>query len=398
LENLMSEPVYHFAERVKYLSESATVSIMDKARKMQAAGQSVVDLSGGEPDFRTAPHIVAAAVKALQDGFTHYTPSRGFPELLNAIAHKLETDNNAQYNPKTEILVLPGGKQALFITLQAILNPGDEVILFDPCWVSYAPMTRLASAVPVYVSMDRSTTLDDLKTRLEKAINPRTRMIIINTPNNPTGRIWTQTQLEMVAGLAQAHDLLVVTDEIYETLIYDGAKHVSIAGLPGMNSRTFVLNGMSKSHAMTGWRLGYVAGPQPYVSQMLKVHQQSTTCATSFVQKAGVAALQGPDDENIYNLSRYKIRRDALVSALNEIPGVVCELPEGAFYAFPNIAATGLDSVTFSSRLLEQECVALTPGVAFGPAGEGFVRLSFANSDEMLAEAAVRMRRFVSNL
>jgi aspartate aminotransferase len=394
----MSDSVIQFANRVQNLPESATVSIMDQARKLKAAGKSVVDLSGGDPDFPTAPHVIAAAVESLQSGFTHYTPSRGIPELLNAIAHKLETENGAVYNPKTEILVVPGGKPGLFFTTQATLNPDDEVILFDPCWVSYAPCAMLAGAKVVFVHMDLATSSAELKTRLDQAISPHTRLMILNTPNNPTGQMWTLEQLQVVANAAQTHDLLVLSDEIYETLAYDNARHFSIAGLPGMNARTFVLNGLSKSHAMTGWRLGYIAGPQPYISQMLKIQQHSTTCAASFTQKAAVAAFEGPQDYTLYMVGRYKARRDALVSALNEIPGVHCDLPQGAFYAFPNIAGTGLDSATFASRLLEQECVAVTPGIAFGPAGEGSVRLSYANSDEMLAEGATRIRRFVSSL
>ena len=394
----MSNPDYHFAGRVQNLSESATVSIMDQARKLKAAGKSVVDLSGGDPDFPTAPHVTAAAVEALQAGFTHYTPSRGIPELLNAIAKKLERDISASYNPNSEILVMPGGKQALFVTCQALLNPGDEVILFDPCWVSYAPCAELAGAKAVYVHMNIKTTAVELGTRLEQAISPRTRLVIINTPNNPTGQMWTRQQLQVVADAAQAHDLLVLSDEIYETLVYDGNHHISIASLPGMVERTFVLNGLSKSHAMTGWRLGYVAGPKAYISQMIKIHQHSTTCAASFVQKAAVAALEGPQDYTHFMVGRYKVRRDALVAALNNIPGVTCDLPQGAFYAFPNIAGTGLDSSTFASRLLDSECVAITPGIAFGPAGEGFIRLSYANSDEMLADGAQRIKHFVSSL
>ncbi len=394
----MSDSTLHFSDRVQNLSESATVSIMDKARKLKAAGKSIVDLSGGDPDFPTAPHVVSAAVEALQNGFTHYAPSRGYPELLQAIANKLETDNGAVYNPKTEVLVLPGGKQALFITAQAVLNPGDEVILFDPGWVSYAPCVELAGGKVAHVRMGQGTAPAELKSRLEQAVNPRTRMIILNSPNNPTGQVWTLAQLQVVADAAQAHDLLVLSDEIYETLIYDGAEHHSIAGLPGMTARTFVLNGLSKSHAMTGWRLGYVAGPQPYISQMLKIHQHSTTCAASFSQKAAVAALEGPQEYTQYMVGRYKTRRDALVSALNDIPGIHCDSPQGTFYAFPNIAGVGLESTAFAAELLEREGVAVTPGIAFGPAGEGFVRLSFANSDEILADGAERIRRFVSSL
>jgi aspartate aminotransferase len=386
------------ADRVKKLAGSPTVSVMDKARRLKAEGRSVVDLSGGDPDFSTAPHVTQVAVEALQSGFTHYTPSRGIPELLKAIARKLETENSAAYNPKSEILVMPGAKQALFIATQSLLNPGDEVILFDPCWVSYAPCVELAGAAPVYVAMNTQTTAADLKVRLERAITPRSSLIILNTPHNPTGQVWTRDQLQVVADAAKAHDVWVLSDEIYETIIYDGAKHISIASLPGMLERTMTLNGLSKSHAMTGWRLGYIAGPGPLIQEMLKIHQHSSTCAASFVQKAAIAAFEGPSEYTHYMIERYKARRDWLAARLNAIPGLRCELPQGAFYAFPNIAGTGLASIEFTDRLLEAEAVAVTPGNAFGAAGEGYVRLSFANSDEMLQEGARRIEHFVLGL
>jgi aspartate aminotransferase len=394
----MLKNAVRIANRVQNLNESATISIMDKARKLKAAGNSVVDLSGGDPDFQTAPHVTETAIQSLQSGFTHYTPSRGIPELLKAISHKLEVDNHAQYDARTEILVMPGAKQALFVAAQTLLNPGDEVILFDPCWVSYAPCVELAGAKIVYVHMDAETTLDQFKEGLGQAITPRTRLVVVNTPNNPTGQMWSLDQLTALADAAQQNDFLIFSDEIYETLVFDGDKHISIAGLPGMRDRTFVLNGLSKSHAMTGWRLGYVAGPEPYIRQMLKIHQHSSTCAASFVQKAAVAAMEGPQDYTLYMVGRYKTRRDNLVARLNELPGIHCHLPQGTFYAFPNIAGTGLSSAEFTERLLDSEFVAVTPGVAFGPSGEGHVRLSFANSDEILAEGAERIKRFVSTL
>ncbi len=391
-------PNFVGADRVRHLAGSPTVAIMDQARRLKAEGHSVVDLGGGEPDFTTAAHITQAAVRALEEGFTHYVPSRGIPELLRAIAHKLESENELRYNPQKEILVTPGGKQALYVATQAFLNPGDEVILFDPCWVSYAPCAELAGATPVYVSIDAPVSAARLEADLARAITPRTRLMIVNTPNNPTGLVWTRELLQVVARAAQAHDLWVLSDEIYEKMVYDGRQHISIATLPGMLERTLVLNGMSKVYAMTGWRLGYIAGPEPAVSQMLKIYQHSMTCATSFVQKAGVAALEGPLDYTQYMVERYRVRRDRLVAHLNSIPGVHCDSPEGAFYAFPNIAGTGLTSLQFTERLLQAEYVAVTQGSAFGPHGEGYVRLSFANSDEILEEGAKRIERFVTSL
>jgi aspartate aminotransferase len=390
--------VSRVAQRVRNLAGSPTVQVMDKARRLKAEGRPVVDLSGGDPDFPTAPHVTDVAIKALTEGFTHYTPSRGIPELLRAIAHKLAADNGVTYEPTRQILVMPGGKQCLFVAAQAVIDPGDEVILFDPGWVSYAPCVELAGGVPRLVRVLGDTTVEALRSALAEVISPRSRMIIVNTPNNPTGQVWTREMLQVLADAAVAHDLLVLSDEMYEKLIYDGHQHVSIASLPGMLERTLILNGLSKSHAMTGWRLGYMAGPEVYIREMLKIHQHSTTCAASFVQKASVAALEGPQEYTNYMVGRYRVRRDLLVGCLNEIPGIHCGTPEGAFYAFPSIAGTGLDSVSFTDRLLDAEYVAVTPGVAFGPAGEGFVRLSYANSDEMLQEGAARIGRFVASL
>ncbi len=386
------------ARRVVGLAGSATVSVMDKARRLRAEGRSVVDLSGGDPDFPTAPHVTEAAIRSLQNGFTHYTPSRGIPELLKAIARKLADENGVRYEPAREIIVMPGAKQALFVAAQALLDPGDEMILFSPAWVSYEPCAALAGARTVYVPMNMGTTPAQLKADLAAAVSPRTKLAILNTPNNPTGQVWSRAHLEVVAEAAQTHDFLVLSDEIYEKLIYDGEEHVSIAGFPGMWERTLILNGLSKSHAMTGWRLGYIAGPEPLISEMLKIHQHSSTCASSFVQEAAVAALNGPQDYTAYMIGRYKARRDRLVEALNAIPGIRCDLPQGAFYAFPNVAGTGLSSLEFTDRLLDAEAVAVTPGDAFGPGGEGYVRLSYANSDEMLEEGARRIKRFVESL
>jgi aspartate aminotransferase len=386
------------AQRVRGLAGSATVQVMDKARRLKAEGRSVVDLSGGDPDFPTAPNVTEAAIASLNNGFTHYTPSRSIPELLKAIARKLANENGATYDPAKEIIVMPGAKQALFVAAQALLNPGDEMILFSPAWVSYEPCAAMAGATTVYVPMNMDTTAAQLKAGLEAAISPRTKLAIVNTPNNPTGQVWTREQLQVLADAAQAHDFIVLSDEIYEKLIYDGLAHISIASYPGMLERTLILDGLSKSHAMTGWRMGYIAGPEPLITEMLKIHQHSSTCASSFVQEASVAALNGPQEYTNYMIDRYKARRDRLVADLNAVQGIRCDLPQGAFYAFPNIAGTGLTSMEFTDKLLDAQAVAVTPGDAFGPGGEGYVRLSYANSDEMLQEGARRIKRFVDDL
>lgn len=393
---MQTEAKLSVADRVRELSSSPTVAVMDKARKLKAAGQPVVDLSGGDPDFDTAPHVTEAAIASLKNGFTHYTPSRGIPELLKAIAAKTEQENGAAYDAKKEILVTPGAKTALYTAAQAVINPGDEAILFDPCWVSYDPCIALAGGKSVYVTMDYGTTLDELKANLAAALTSRTRLVILNTPNNPSGFVWSKAQLQVVADFVQAHQLYVLSDEIYEKLIFEDQPHVSIASLPGMTRHTLILNGLSKSHAMTGWRMGWLLGPEPVISEMVKIHSHSSTCAASFVQVGAVAALEGPQDYTQYMVGRYKARRDALSAGLNAIPGVTCRPPAGAFYAFPDISQTGLSDMDFAAALLEKELVAVTPGSAFGPGGVGHIRLSFANSDEMLAEAVVRMQRFVA--
>ncbi|MBI9043719.1 MAG: pyridoxal phosphate-dependent aminotransferase [Anaerolineaceae bacterium] len=386
------------ADRINNIAGSPTVQVMDKARKLKAEGLDVVDLSGGDPDFDTDPRIVEVAIKALQDGYTHYGPSRGLPDLLEAIADKTETENGAKYDPKSEIIVTPGAKLGLYEVSQALLNPGDEVILFDPCWVSYGPCIELAGAKPVYVSMNSSTLIEDLKIGLDEKLSSSTKMIFLNSPTNPSGQVWTLEQLQVLAEFSINNDLIVFSDEIYEKLIYDDCQHISIAGLPGMVERTLVLNGLSKSHAMTGWRLGWIAGPKKIMSQMIKIQQHSATCATTFVQIASVAALRGPQDYTEMMTARYMVRRDMLSAGLNAIEGITCVPPKGTFYAFPDISATGLSGMEFTNQLLEKELVAVTPGIAFGTGSEGHIRLSFANSDEMLAEAVKRINRFVASI
>ncbi len=395
---MSDETNLYVADRVKDLSASPTVAVMDQARKLKSAGEPVVDLSGGDPDFETAPHVTEAAISALKKGFTHYTPSKGIPELLKAIANKTEKENHAVYDPKTQVLVTPGAKTALYTACQAVLNPGDEAILFDPFWVSYEPCVQLAGGTCKYVTVSYGTTVEELKANLEKVVSKRTRMMILNSPNNPSGFIWSKDLLQVVADFAQAHGLFVISDEIYEKLTFVDEAPVSIASLPGMDKHALILNGLSKSHAMTGWRLGWMLGPAKVIGQMTKIHSHSTTCAPSFVQVGAVAALEGPDEYTTYMVGRYKTRRDNLTAGLNKIKGIHCDLVSGAFYAFPSIAETGMDDMLFASQLLEKELVAATPGSAFGPAGVGHIRLSFANSDEMLAEAVVRIERFVANL
>lgn len=381
-----------WAQKIDSLSESMTVAVSDRARELQQKGVKVVNLGGGDPDFDTPPHIVEAAVDAIKKGLTHYVASKGIPALRKAITDKFQRDNRVAYDPDTEIIVTASGKLALYITLSAMLEPGDEVLYFDPAWVSYEPMIRMLDGIPVDVPLRPEDNFlldaDVLKSR----ITPRTKAMILNSPNNPTGRVLTQDELSLVARSAQEHGFWVLSDEIYEHIIYDQRRHISLASLPGMRGLTVTLNGMSKAYAMTGWRLGYLGAPAPLCEQILKVQQHVVTCAPSFVQAAGVAALQGPQGCVVEMTAEYDRRRRFMTDALNSIPGVHCPLPEGAFYLFPEVTFQGLDSNALAEFMIEKAHVAVTPGSAFGRAGARNIRLTFATSMANLRQAAEQMK------
>jgi aspartate aminotransferase len=388
---------YHFAERMQVMKPSPTLVVSDTARQLTAAGHDVVDLGGGDPDFPTPAHIIQAAAEAMESGFTHYVASSGIPPLRKAIVAKLQRDNGLTYDPNGEIIVTPGGKAAIAVSLLALVGSGDEVLILDPGWVSYAPATQLADATPVQVPLSPDNNWTITADLLRQYITPRSRVLIFNSPNNPTGRVATRAELEAVATVAREHDLIVISDEIYEKLIYDGHTHTSIASLPGMQERTIIVNGFSKPYAMTGWRLGYVAAPRDLVKQIATIHSHTATCATSFAQVGGVAAYDGSQECITTMNVAYDRRRRLVADGLSALPGITCPLPEGAFYAFADIRGTGLSSTEFATQLLESQYVAVTPGDAFGPAGAGYVRLSVANSDAMLAKAVERIGMFVRN-
>ncbi len=386
---------YRFARRMGAVESSPTVAVSDRARQLKAAGHDVIDLGGGDPDFPTPQHIVAAAADAMEAGDTHYVASPGIIELRRALVDKLRVDNGLEYSPN-EIIVTPGGKAAIFAAIMALVDEGDEVLILDPGWVSYAPQAQLAGATPVRVPLSPADNFRVTEERLRPHVAARSRVLIACTPNNPTGRVMACEELEAIARVAREHDLLILSDEIYEKLVYDGAEHISLASLPGMRERTLTLNGFSKAYAMTGWRLGYVAAPAPIIEEILKVHSHSMTCAASFGQRGAVAALTGPQDFIGEMVAAYDRRRHLVADGLNAIPGVRCPLPEGAFYAFPDITGTGLLSSACAELLIERAQVAVTPGIAFGEAGEGHIRLSFATSDELLQRAVERMGEVLS--
>jgi aspartate aminotransferase len=384
------------ADRCARIGQSATVAINDKVKALRANGVDILDVGGGDPDFGTAEHVSGEAIAALHAGFTHYTPSRGVPELLRAISGKLWRDNGITADPSRDVIVTPSSKHALFIALMAILDPGDEVLIPSPSWVSYQSMAHIAGARPVPVELRAEDGFALSYDRLLANTTARTKAIVINTPNNPTGHVLRPAEADAIAALAVERDLVIVTDEIYEKMIYRGGTHISMAAWPGCADRTLTVNGFSKAYAMPGWRLGYVAGPADIIAAMLAVHQHTVACAGSFVQRGGVAALNGPQDAVRHMVSEYSARADIVVRGLDELPGVTCHAPDGTFYAFADIRETGVgDSARFAESLLERAAVAVTPGSAFGPGGEGYVRLSFATSVDVLRQVLARMADFL---
>ena len=382
-----------FSRKIGALAGSSTVAISDRARQLQQQGVNVVNLGGGDPDFDTPAHIADAGVKAIRSGQTHYVASQGIPALRQAVAEKLLRENGLSYDPAKEIIATASGKLALYIALESLLDPDDEVLYLEPAWVSYRPLISLVGGRPVAVPLSPSENFAVRAEQMEKKVTPRTKAILINSPNNPTGRVLTEQELQAIRDVAVKHDLWVVGDEIYEHLVYDEHRYVSIATLPDMRERTVVVNGMSKAYAMTGWRLGYLAAPAALTEQILKVQQHVVTCATSFGQVAAAAALQGSQDCVETMRQEYDRRRRRISEALNAIPGVRCPLPEGAFYLFPEIDYKGYDSWQLAEYLISEAHVAVTPGQAFGESARKNIRLTYATSMENLTEAVERIKR-----
>ncbi len=364
------------------------MALFEMVQTLRRQGRSVLDLGGGEPDFATPGHIVAEATGALERGQTHYTPSRGVPALLEAIGEKLRVENGITVTPATDVVVTPSAKHALFISLMTILDPGDELVVPTPSWVSYSSMAHLVGARPVAAPLKAADGFRITRRALEAAVTDRTKAILVNTPNNPTGRVLTAEEAHAVVSVAVEHDLFIVADEIYEKIVFDGAEHVSPATLPGAAERTLTVNGFSKAYAMTGWRLGWVSGPTDVMREVLKAQEHTVSCAAGFVQAGGVAALTRGADAVQEMVQEYGARRKLIVDGLNTLPGITCAAPEGAFYAFADIRGTRLpDAEAFAAWMLAEAGVALTPGTAFGPGGEGHVRLSFATSREVIGQA-----------
>ncbi len=385
------------SQLVESVPGSPTTMMMQKGRELAAQGLDVINLAGGEPDADTPKHIQQAAFEAIAAGDTHYPPSFGKPELLDAICAKLERENNVRAVPD-QLMVTPGGKWAIYTILASTLNEGDEVMILDPAWVSYAPMVQLNGGVPVHVSLPAADNFRVRAVQLEEHVSERTKLIMICSPSNPTGRVLTQEELDDIAAVVQRHDLYVLSDEIYEHILYDGARHRSIASMPDMAERTIIVNGFSKSYAMTGWRLAWLAAPLP-VAKLARAYQtQTVTSAASFSMAAGAAALNGPQDCVHEMVASYTQRRNFVLDALEEIPGIRSSPIEGAFYLFAQFTQTEKKSLEISQILLEDGLLATTPGIAFGEAGEGYVRFSFATAMEDLEKTVERLARIVPGL
>ncbi|MDQ3466877.1 MAG: pyridoxal phosphate-dependent aminotransferase [Chloroflexota bacterium] len=377
------------ATRMSRLGTETAFEVLVRAKALEAQGRDVIHLEIGEPDFDTPANVVEAGCTALREGWTHYGPAAGQPELRQAIADYINRSRGTSYSAD-EVVVTPGGKPIMFFAILALLNAEDEAIYPDPGFPIYRSMIDCvgAKAVPIPLREERAFGLD--VDELAGLITPKTRLLILNSPANPTGGVLERTEIEAIARLAVAHDLVVLADEIYSEILYEG-EHVSIATMPGMPERTILLDGFSKTYAMTGWRLGYGLMPTDFAAQIAKLMVNSVSCTASAVQRAGLEALTGPQDAVKQMIEAFRRRRDLIVAGLNEIPGIRCVEPKGAFYVFPNITGTGMSSKVFADLLLDEHGVAALSGTAFGDHGEGYLRLSYANSEENLKKALERI-------
>jgi len=382
--------------RLLQIKESATIKMADRARKMENAGIRVVKLQTGDPDFDTPSVITAAAYQAMKEGLTHYSESRGLPTLRKALSEKLRKDNNVIYDPEREILVTHGAAHGIFITIQSLISPGDEVILIEPYYMSYASSIQLAGGVPISIGTnpDKDFVVDIENIR--SAISPRTKMIVLNSPCNPSGVVLGAETIQAIKEIVVEYDLFILSDEVYEHIIFDGHRHISIGSLPDMHERTIIVNSFSKTYAMTGWRIGYLAAPAYVVDQMLKVLQYSATNIAPFTQRAATVALQTPELLNYIEMMRdtYNKRLLSGLSVAKEFQNLRVVRPTGAFYLMIDVSKCCPDSVSFASQLLEQEHVAVVPGSAFGESSEGWIRLTFAVPQEIFLEGIQRIGRF----
>lgn len=381
------------ASRVGQVPPSLTLSISAKAKAMKAEGIDVCSFSAGEPDFDTPTHIKDAAKKALDEGKTKYGPAAGEPKLREAIARKLTDENGLSYKAEN-VVVTNGGKHSLFNLMLALIEPGDDVIIPAPYWLSYPEMVKLAGGTPIFITADASSGYKITPEQLEAAITPQTKLFVLNSPSNPTGMVYTPAEIKALAEVVVERDILVVSDEIYERILYDGAQHLSIGAVgPEIFERTIISNGFAKAYSMTGWRLGYLAGPIELIKAVTTVQSHSTSNVCTFAQYGAIAALENSQDCVEEMRQAFAKRRELMFERLNAIPGLICPKPDGAFYMFPDISKTGLKSMEFCDALLESQQVAVIPGIAFG--ADECIRLSYATDMASIEKGMDRLEKFV---
>ena len=387
---------YKISQRAASLAPSMTLAIDSKAKAMKAAGEDVVGFGAGEPDFDTPQHIKDAAAKALAAGFTKYTPSSGIPELREAIVEKFKRENGLTYKP-SQVIVSCGGKHSCYNVILATCEAGDEVIIPAPYWLSYPEMVKLAGAKPVILATTDKTEFKVTPAQLRAAITPNTRLFILNSPSNPTGSVYSPEEVKALGDICVEKGVLIMSDEIYEHLLYDGAKVKSVASFSQAHfDHTIIVHGLAKAYSMTGWRIGFLAAPEPIAKAIDAVQSHSTSNPTSFAQKGGVAALTGSQEHLPIWLAEYDKRRRYAHAQLSAMPGLSCVNAKGAFYLFPNISQTGLKSADFCAKLLEQEKVAAVPGIAFG--ADDYIRLSYATSMANIEKGLARIEKFCRTL
>jgi aspartate aminotransferase len=390
------EPTMPFAERIAHLKAEGAYAVLTQAQALEAQGREIVHLEIGQPDFETLPHVALAGIRAIATGKTRYNPPAGIPDLRQAIAEDAGRRRAVSFDPE-QVVVAPGTKPLILLPMMALLEPGDEVIYPDPGFPSYAAAIGLVGAVPVPVPLVEETGYDLDLDAFDAALSPQTRLVLLNSPSNPTGGIHSPQTLAHVANAARERDLWVLSDEIYARLVYDG-QAPSIVALPDMAARTIIADGFSKTYAMTGWRLGYGIMPHALAAKLDLLLTHSTGCTATFTQFAGLEAIRGPQDQVDAVVDAFRKRRDRIVAGLNAIPGVRCPMPKGAFYAFPNIRAFGRSSAEVAEFLLHEAGVALLPGTAFGRNGEGYLRLSYANSMDNIEKALARIGEALGRL